>query len=78
MADGMKLLLKRARLPARDLYLPPEGSKVKCSWRGWLGSCAMVCALRVMAWLLRSDRLGVGRPVILETVCVKFVFVGGW
>ena len=43
--------------------------------RGWLGSCAMLSALRVMAVLLRSERLGVGRPMIFEAWCVMRVSV---
>lgn len=30
----------------------------------------MVCALRAVAVLLRSRRLGVGRPMVLAALCV--------
>lgn len=39
---------------------PGQGPEKK----GLRGSCAIVCALRLVGLLLRSDRLGVGRPVI--------------
>ena len=43
---------------------------MKYGLRGWLGACAMILALRAMALLLRSERLGVGRPMILDALCV--------
>lgn len=36
---------------------------------GWLGSSAMVCALRAVAMLLRAGRLGVGSPMISVPLC---------
>ena len=57
IAEGTKLLSKRARFQIRVLYLRPDGSNVKYGLRGWLGSCAMILALRAMALLLRSERL---------------------
>lgn len=36
---------------------------------GWLGSSAMVCALRAVAVLLRAGRLGVGSPMISVPLC---------
>ena len=38
--------------------------------RGWLGSRSMECALRPVAVLLRSERLGVGSPMVLAAFCV--------
>lgn len=37
---------------------------MKDELRGWLGSCAILCALHVISLLLRSERLAVGRLLI--------------
>lgn len=43
---------------------------MKNGLRGCLGSCAMMLALRVMALLLSSEKLRVGRPIVLEALCM--------
>lgn len=60
LAEGTKLLLKRALLHFRALYLQPEGSSVKCGLRGWSDSLAIVCARRTPALWFRSQRFGMG------------------
>lgn len=50
---------------------------MKNGLRGCLGSFSMVCALHVVALLLRSERLEAGRPIILEALCVMFAPTGG-
>ena len=41
---------------------------------GRVGSCITSGALRVRALLSRSERLGVGRPTVLEAFCVMSLF----
>lgn len=58
----------------------PDGSSVKNRLRGCRRSCAMVCALRVMALLLRSERLEGGEAnncggIVCDVY--EFVPVGG-
>ena len=73
MADGTKLRLNRTRFQVRTLYLRPNLSFMKCGFRGWLGSCVIIRALRVMASVLRSERLEVGSPMIFEALFVMRV-----
>lgn len=50
-----------------------EGTKLYCvsmSRAGICFSCAWGHALHVMALLLRTGQYGVGRPIILEALCV--------
>ena len=70
MAAGIRLLLRWALLHLRDLYLHPEGSSVKLWLSGWVMSCVIVVAMRAMALLLSSERLGVGSPIILAAIFV--------
>ena len=65
-----KLVLKRAPLHFKVLYLRPDGSNVKCWLRGWSVSFAIVSARRVMTLWLISERLGVGRQMISEAACL--------
>ena len=60
IAEGTKLFPKRTCFHPIALYLRLDGSRIKKWLRGWVGSCAMVCALFLVSLLLRSDRLGVG------------------
>lgn len=63
MAEGSKL---HARFQATDLYLQPDRSSVRDELMGVAG----VGALHVMVLLLRSKRLGLGRPMVLEVWCM--------
>ncbi len=47
MAYGTKLLLKRAGRHLIDLYLRPDGSNLKCVWRGSVWSLVTECARRL-------------------------------
>ena len=73
MAAGTKLFLKRALLNLRVLYLRPEGRSLMYLLSGWVVSCTMELAMRVMDLLFSSVRLGVGRPMILAAVFVMRV-----
>ena len=73
MAAGTKLFPKRALLNLRVLYLRPEGRRLKYVLSGWVVSCAIEFAMRVMDLLFSSVRLGVGRPISLAAVLVMRV-----
>ena len=68
MADGTKLRLNRTRFQLKTLNLRPNLSLSKCVYRGWLGLCVIMRALRVMASVLRSERLEVGSPIVFEAL----------
>ena len=73
MGEGTNLLLQGAGFLFRDMYLQPDGSSMKNELRRRLGSYAMVFALRAMALVFMSEMLVVGRPIILEALCVMFM-----
>ncbi len=73
MAKGTNLLREWALLHFKVLCLKPDGNNVKCWLRGWSVSFAVVSARRVMALWFMSERLGVGRQMILVAVCVMAV-----
>ena len=70
MAEGIRLFPRRALLNLIVLYLRPEGSGIMYWFSGWVISCTMVFANRVMDLLFNSVRLGVGRPMIFAAVFV--------
>ncbi len=50
------------------MYLRPDGRRVKHEFRGWLELLIIVFALQMMAVSIRTDELGVERPIIFEEV----------
>lgn len=70
MAAGIMLFPRRAFLHVSALYLHPEGSRASCWFSGCVW-CPIEVAMRAMALLFSSVRLGVQRPIILaEIKCV--------
>ncbi len=72
-AEGIRLLPKRALLHLIALYLRPEGSGSKYSLSGCVESCSIEIAMRVIALLLSSVRLGVERPITFAAILDTFV-----
>ena len=69
IAEGTKLLLKWAFLQSSTLYLRPEGSNSKKWLRGCSGRLTITRAWRAIARSYGSDRLGLGRVIILDAMC---------
>lgn len=73
MAAGIRLFPSRAFLNLSVGYLRPEGNGM----RYWLSGCVVSRSIdfekHIMDLLFNSVRLGVGRPMILEAVCVMRV-----
>ena len=68
-AEGTKLLLKWAfSFQSSTLFLRPDGSHLK----NWLRECSVLLtttrAICAIASSFASDRLGVGRSIILDAV----------
>ena len=70
-AEGTRLFPKRTLIHLYFLYLTPERKSGKWRLSGCVGSRSIEYAMRVIARLLSSDRLGVGRPIILPARVVK-------
>ena len=64
IAEGTRLFPKRTLIHLYFLYLTPERKSGKWQLSGCVGSRSIEYAMRVIARLLSSDRLGVGRPMI--------------
>ena len=73
VTEGTKLLPKQALLHFTVLYLRPDSNNAKGEDQCLLLPFAIVSEKHVMALLFTSERLGVGRQMILEAVRVALI-----